>query len=128
MHTAKNDHQFLPSPTYSRVDDVAKSSGCSRPLIYKRIDAGLHVKPVKIHSRTSVFPTDEIEAQRKAEIFGLCETLTRQLVSLLEERRRHIFEDNCPTPQQVVRHLASLKPDTKNIRVTWEDLIGVSAD
>ena len=66
---------------------VELATGDSRSTIYRKIEAGLMTKPVKIGGDRSAWPANEVQAINQARIAGKSEEELKQLVIELETAR-----------------------------------------
>lgn len=66
---------------------VEHMTGDSRSTIYRKINAGLFIKPVQIGGDRSAWPQNEVEAINKARIAGKSDEDIKQLVIELHAAR-----------------------------------------
>jgi prophage regulatory protein len=66
---------------------VEQATGDSRTTIYRKINAGLFTRPVKIGGDRVAWPANEIEAINKARIAGKSDEEIKALVIELEAAR-----------------------------------------
>jgi prophage regulatory protein len=71
-----------------RRTDVQRETGYSRSTIYLRIEQKLWPRPVRLGARAVGWPAGEVEALNLARIAGRSDNDIRELVRLLEARRR----------------------------------------
>ena len=71
-----------------RLPSVLLATGVGRTTLYERIKVGLFTPPIKLGSRASAWPANEVQACNDAIIRGSGSDELKQLVALLVERRR----------------------------------------
>lgn len=77
----------LPPIFFHRLPEICTTQGKCKSSIYNEISAGLFPPPVKISSRSSAWPSNEVEAITKARIAGVSEKELRALVLKLVAQR-----------------------------------------
>jgi prophage regulatory protein len=73
--------------TLHPLQDVGSAMRWSRSTVYQKIKEGLFVRPVKMGSRASAWPSDEVAALQDAYVAGKDEDAIRQLVQTLMAAR-----------------------------------------
>jgi prophage regulatory protein len=76
---------------FLRLPKVADVMCMSRSTVYLRVKEGLMTPPVKLSTRCSVWPENEITAIKTARIAQKSEDEIRQLVILLKQQRRSLM-------------------------------------
>ena len=76
---------------FLRLPKVADVMCMSRSTLYLRIKQGLLTPPVKLSTRCSIWPEQEIAAIRTAHVAQKTEDEIRQLVILLKQQRRALM-------------------------------------
>ena len=74
--------------TILRLPSVKSESGHSRSTLYLRIKQGLWTKPISLGGRSVGWPASEVAALNAARIAGKSDVEIRELVLLLEARRK----------------------------------------
>jgi prophage regulatory protein len=72
---------------FLRKPDVLARRGTSRPVLYRHIALGLFPKPVKIGTRSSAWPEDEVDAVQLAQLGGATPDQIKALVTQLHRQR-----------------------------------------
>ena len=72
-----------------RIKEVSKVTGLSSSSIYKQIRLGNFPKSIKITSRATGWPADEVFKINEGRIAGLSESEMRELVHGLEASRKN---------------------------------------
>lgn len=73
-------HVFAPTGPIWRIRRAILEMGCSRSKFYSDVAAGLMTPAIKIGPRASGWPSDEVEAIKRARIAGMAEEQIRRLV------------------------------------------------
>jgi prophage regulatory protein len=71
-----------------RLPRVIERTGFKRSAIYDRVRVGLLPRPIKLGTRASAWPSDEIDACNDAIIKGKSPDEIRSLVTELQNRRQ----------------------------------------
>lgn len=77
-------------PTILRLPGVKSATGLSRSTIYSYIQQGLWIKPVRLGVRSVGWPDYEVAALLSARISGRSDDEIRELVKLLEAKRKDL--------------------------------------
>lgn len=92
----------IPKNTQERASGhgelLAKALSCKRMAIspatlYRHVKDGLCTRPIKIGSRVSRWPSEEIDAVIAARLAGADDSQVRTLVGRLHELRQQKFAD-----------------------------------
>jgi prophage regulatory protein len=73
-----------------RLETVVSRRGRSRPQIYVDIKRGILTPPVRLGSKLSAWPSNEIDALNRAEIAGASQDELRALVQRLVKERQDL--------------------------------------
>ena len=77
-------------PTILRLSGVKSASGLSRSTIYLYIQQGLWIKPVRLGARSVGWPDYEVSALLSARISGKSDDEIRELVKVLDAKRKDL--------------------------------------